>query len=531
VNSLIFDGTDDTATIPNRAVINNLDDFSFAFWIYPASMGTSTPFVISKNYSSNNSFLLFWSGGANPYNLNWRCLNDTGSSITSTTTYINTTGPNRWYHIVVTFNRTTRFQALYIDGVSRVSGTAPATFSANLAGGVANLLINGGGGSAKWGGNFKDLRIYRSTLAQSDIDKIYANADNALTPDAWYKIDEGTGAPKDTITPAATITLTNGTTWIALAPQQWLGKSQRYLNSMIGRIQQVRTYLYSILKQISNPQSYQYGILQRSSTSQNYLYDLLARLSSPKIYRYGILSRLSTSKDYLYSILERMMSSQNYRYGILKRLSFSKGYLYSISNLISFTGTYLYNIIARVSLQSVFKYNMLGKTWILTDQPSDFTNKLEDMIKDFISSNWSITDPDIGLSPRITTSTVPQRQSQIDNFAWDSFRSYYMRIKELGSDVASNEIRQNVYQFDTPIEIQCYSRRLKKGEAFHELNKMINELLRMFGTYERLNMFGIEGLSFDRISNMDRERVLARTIWSRKLTIILHYYKANIVHQ
>ena len=102
---------------------------------------------------------------------------------------------------------------------------------------------------------------------------------------------------------------------------------------------------------------------------------------------------------------------------------------------------------------------------------------LENLVRDFIKANWSITEQVIGANPAITTVLSRQAQTQVDNFAYDNFRTYYIRVKEVASEVRNRQIRLNTYEFATPIELELYSRRLKKGEAFPELNNMLNELL------------------------------------------------------
>lgn len=160
--------------------------------------------------------------------------------------------------------------------------------------------------------------------------------------------------------------------------------------------------------------------------------------------------------------------------------------------------------------------------WILTGQASDFPNSLEYLLKQYINDNWSIHEPAIGASRA--------RDIQVDNFAYDAFRTYYLKLKETGSTVTTRQIRYNTYEFETPVEIECYSRRLSKGEAYRELNNIINELLRIFGTYPHELMFGIQGVLFERISQIERisAPVPPMTVWCRRLTVSLHYYKVSI---
>jgi hypothetical protein len=142
-------------------------------------------------------------------------------------------------------------------------------------------------------------------------------------------------------------------------------------------------------------------------------------------------------------------------------------------------------------------------------------------VKAYVNSNWSISTPALG--------TDLASEASIDNFAYDGFRTYYLKIKEVASTVMTRRIRLNTYEFETPIEFEIYSRRLSKGEAFTELNNIINELMRIFGTFEHEAMFGIQGITFDRITAIEKERSAAQTVWARRLRIILHYYKISTI--
>jgi hypothetical protein len=102
-------------------------------------------------------------------------------------------------------------------------------------------------------------------------------------------------------------------------------------------------------------------------------------------------------------------------------------------------------------------------------------------------------------------------------------------VKEVASEVKNRQVRLNTYEFSTPIEVECFSRRLRKGESYPELNAMVNELLRIFGTYQAEGIFGVQGITLDRISSMEKERPPATNTWARRLRIILHYYKVSVV--
>lgn len=196
----------------------------------------------------------------------------------------------------------------------------------------------------------------------------------------------------------------------------------------------------------------------------------------------------------------------------------------SISDLLSLgkvRGLLILDSITIGDFASVVRLISGAPRWLLAGQVSDFPDSIENLVKAYINSKWSIETPSMGLSPAW--------QVQTDNFAYDGARTYYMKIKEIASNVMTRRIRLNTYEFETPIELECYSRRLSKGEAFTELNNMINELIRIFSMFEYESIFGIQGITFDRITQIERERSAAQTVWIRRLTLTLHYYKISTV--
>jgi hypothetical protein len=341
--------------------------------------------------------------------------------------------------------------------------------------------------------------------------------------------------------------------------------SRIYRYSLNARTALSRLYRYNITNRITHPVIFRYGLAVRLSLSRLYRYSLTNLLSASSHYRYSLLSRLSASRIfryninlaiqsvtlsriYRYSITVRILSSRNYLYRLLALKQKPQIYYYSLLKRISKTNTFVYRLGGGVSLSQTYRYNSIGRVlkqskyvytittfaptiqWQITGKNTDFPDSLENLVRDFIKENWSITDPVLSATPIITSKLSRQHQSQIDNFAYDNFRSYYIRVKEVAaSEVKNRQIRLNTYEFATPIEIETYARRLKKGEAFPQLNAMINELLRMFGTYQVDQIFGVQGITLDRISSMEKERPPAENLWARRLKIILHYYRVSVV--
>ena len=310
-------------------------------------------------------------------------------------------------------------------------------------------------------------------------------------------------------------------------------RSSIYKYNIVSRLTFPRIYKYNILNKISVPRIYRYNLTVRAALSRIYRYAITNRITLSKVYKYNLLIRLLSSRIYRYNLLKLIQIPRVYKYNLVKRIAKTNTYLYVIGGLAKLTSKYLYNIIGRISLISKYRYAITSVPtnviWPITGKATDFPDSLENLVVGFIKENWSITDPVIGANPAITTVLSHQHQTQVDNFAYDNFRSYYIRVKEIASEVRNRQIRYNTYEFATPIELELFSRRLKKSEAFAELNNMMNELLRIFGTYHEDGIFGVQGITLDRISSMEKERPPALNLWARKLKIVLHYYRVSII--
>jgi hypothetical protein len=210
------------------------------------------------------------------------------------------------------------------------------------------------------------------------------------------------------------------------------------------------------------------------------------------------------------------------------------------------------------------------QTWVLTGQATDFTDKLDNMVKTYILERWassldiigsltaeSFSPPSFETAstaesselpvPPVTTTTFVGGKAggramafdntttepsisealHVDNYTYDNFRNYYIKIIEGKTNVLNHQPRQRVCAFETPIEFHCTARRLTKGEAFRQLNNIINELLRILGHYQAEEMFGIQGITLEHITPLGND-VAHKTIWSRVLEARLHFFKAHI---
>ncbi len=562
-DALVFDGTDDSVLIPNNAAINNLDDFTISCWIYPTQKyAASTPHIFVKAYPSNNGFILYFT--ANSFILNWRVINNTGTGVSATSFQIDTEGGNKWYNVLVTFKRDTGVMSLFINKVQVGTGTNLGGLT-NSMGGVVDMTINGASVPIKWGGRFKDFRVYRSVLAQADIDKVYNNDPTvSVTPSYWLKTNEGKGNPVDSIG-SNVATLVNGTSWSPDSPNVLLARASSYIYNILNKISKSRTYLYRILIPCLQTQTYRYNILNKISLARIYRYRILNKISLSRIYRYGILNRLSLSRiyrygiinfvrlslarkyrynilndvfkqsTYRYKILGRLSKPRTYRYAIISRTSLSRVYKYGIKQQFSKFSKYVYKILQRVTLERRYRYSILIEepvSWSVAGKLTDFPARVDSLVIDFIAGKWA--ESTLPMSGTVITTRPNQNQSEnvnIGSYDYDKFRTYYIRVKQQPAQIV-NKVRENLMEFNQIIEMKISVRRLSRGEAFKELQKIINELIRMWITFQSQDIWGIQAISFDSITPLQNKETITmhqsnKTVWEKTLKVILHYHKVK----
>jgi len=155
--------------------------------------------------------------------------------------------------------------------------------------------------------------------------------------------------------------------------------------------------------------------------------------------------------------------------------------------------------------------------WVVAGRIRDFPDKPRNLLIDYITAQWSISNPAIN--------TNLQSNVTIGDKEYDRFRTYYIRLTEYKA-LVDNRIRENLYAFHQPIDIEFTARRLKKGEAFTELSNMINEVIRNFIMYEKEEVFGIQGVSFESLTPLGNDTA-SKTIWQRTLRINIHFQKVR----
>ncbi|MBI4092477.1 MAG: LamG domain-containing protein, partial [Candidatus Kerfeldbacteria bacterium] len=162
-NALVFDGTDDYATVGNL----DTNTVSLAMWVKRdrATAGDFDRLLLSV---SNNGWGLHF---ANDNTLQFTKVGV--SNVNSTGTITDTSG---WHHVAVTYDGSNaRF---YIDGVLDATQAYSVTFDSSSG----NYTIGSRGAAEYFDGNLDEVRVYNRVLPADDIRELYQRNLGAKAP-------------------------------------------------------------------------------------------------------------------------------------------------------------------------------------------------------------------------------------------------------------------------------------------------------------------------------------------------------------
>lgn len=156
-----FDGTDDLILVPNRSVLSGMSEFTLTAWVYWRSDGSSAaPRIASKGVT--DPWDIYTGARAVSFYTNGNFL-DSGSNFVAN---------NGWSHVACTFSVVGNLKAIYINGVSVGSTTAPAALNSNSDDlRIGNLATRT---DRAWDGYLDDIRIYSGrSLAATDVRALF----------------------------------------------------------------------------------------------------------------------------------------------------------------------------------------------------------------------------------------------------------------------------------------------------------------------------------------------------------------------
>lgn len=170
-NALSFDGVDDYVNIPNSAGIAP-GSFSIEAWV-TADVNNKFQGIASTHYKDvlPNQWALGtqWDAPYNKFRFWLGTSTGSGIVIDSITQIITGT----WYHVVATWDDSTRTGRLYVNGIlennaTAVSGSFQGSYRPLVIGDFENLL-------RLWDGTIDEVAVYNRALSLEEIQRHYQN--------------------------------------------------------------------------------------------------------------------------------------------------------------------------------------------------------------------------------------------------------------------------------------------------------------------------------------------------------------------
>ena len=170
-----FNGSGSYLLVPDVASLQT-GSGTIAAWINTVNAGSSYAGIIIKQFAygiflDNNNFILYdWNGGGDQ---------SSGVSLND----------GRWHFVAATFNSgVAGGSALYVDGVSKATGTITVTSQ-------ANPLEIGAGSSAgiqSFNGMIADVQVYNTPLTAAQVGQLYLNNSvRGISPAGWWPLNSG----------------------------------------------------------------------------------------------------------------------------------------------------------------------------------------------------------------------------------------------------------------------------------------------------------------------------------------------------
>ncbi|MBK9334266.1 MAG: proprotein convertase P-domain-containing protein [Ignavibacteria bacterium] len=169
-----FNGTSSSyIAVPNSATVNITGSFSFEAWINPSSLSGSSKGIIAKGGALGTTLRYGIRLGANG-----RITVSTNGATRLISRVSTPIEANKWTHLAVTYNASTSFFVIYLNGLSDTTSTVAG---ANPASNTDSLYLGISGSSTPFSGQMDEVRLWNKLVLDDDISDRYASTLSANT--------------------------------------------------------------------------------------------------------------------------------------------------------------------------------------------------------------------------------------------------------------------------------------------------------------------------------------------------------------
>jgi hypothetical protein len=151
----------------------------------------------------------------------------------------------------------------------------------------------------------------------------------------------------------------------------------------------------------------------------------------------------------------------------------------------------------------------------------DFEDEVKTIVRNWVKTKWSITDPAISTSP------PGDYKNKVTFGDWDylPYSTYYIKVSEDNTRFDNSLISQGMLGHITPILFTLTARRLTHSENFSQLENMKKELIRIIGRYELHEISGIGSLSIMEPSDEPQQVPGQRSLYEDSVTALAYFNK------
>jgi hypothetical protein len=161
--------------------------------------------------------------------------------------------------------------------------------------------------------------------------------------------------------------------------------------------------------------------------------------------------------------------------------------------------------------------------WVVNGRvpAGDFEDEIKTLVRNWVKTKWSITDPAISTSP------PTDYKNKVVFGDWDylPYSTYYIKVSEDPTRFDNSLMGQGMLGFITPVTFKLTARRLRHSENFSQLENMKREIIRIIGRYELHEISGISALSIMEPSDVPQQNIGQRSLYEDSVTALAYFNK------
>jgi RHS repeat-associated protein len=163
----VFNGTSSEIVSPAPA-LNTSTSFTMSAWANLSKIPTGFQVVMAQRGANNTAAELTFSPDTGSWKFQTSSADVTGGYVLATASAPTAPVVSTWYHLVGTYDSSTRKLTLYVNGTPVATATAAGTWT-----GAKNLTIGSAGGRNFFPGSLGNVQVYQRPLSAAEITTLF----------------------------------------------------------------------------------------------------------------------------------------------------------------------------------------------------------------------------------------------------------------------------------------------------------------------------------------------------------------------